>query len=37
MSRYTKSPERQPPRSDASVAKAALKSVGYGGKKVSES
>lgn len=29
MSRYKKSPEPQPPRSDMSVAKAALKSVGY--------
>lgn len=37
MSRFKKKPEAQPPRSDTSVAKAALKSVGYGGKKVSES
>lgn len=29
MSRYEKKPEAQPPRSDTSVAKAALKSVGY--------
>jgi hypothetical protein len=29
MSRYKKKPEAQPPRSDTSVAKAALKSVGY--------
>ena len=37
MSRYKKEPEVQPPRADMSVAKAALKSVGYGRKKVSES
>ena len=29
MSRYEKKPEAQPPRADMSVAKAALKSVGY--------
>lgn len=29
MSRFKKSPEPQPPRSDTTVAKAALKSVGY--------
>lgn len=29
MSRFNKSPEPQPPRADTSVAKAALKSVGY--------
>lgn len=37
MSRYKKEPESQPPRADTSVAKAALKSVGYGRKEVSES
>ena len=37
MSRFKKKPEAQPPRADTSVAKAALKSVGYGRKKVSES
>ena len=37
MSRYKKSPEPQPPRSDTTVAKAALKSIGYGRKEVSES
>ena len=29
MSSYKKEPEAQPPRADTSVAKAALKSVGY--------
>ena len=29
MSRFEKKPEAQPPRADTSVAKAALKSVGY--------
>jgi hypothetical protein len=37
MSRYGKEPEAQPPKADTSVAKAALKSVGYGRKEVSES
>jgi hypothetical protein len=37
MSRYKREPEAQPPRADTSVAKAALKSVGYGSKEVSES
>lgn len=37
MSRYKKKPEAQPPRADTSVAKAALKSVGYGSEEVSES
>ena len=37
MSRYKKKPEAQPPRADMTVVKAALKSVGYGRKEVSES
>lgn len=37
MSRYKKSPEPQPPRSDTTVAKAALKSIGYGRQDLSES